>query len=214
MRPYEPSMEEILASIRRIIADDQSMPRQEASDPAPGTAAVHMLRDAPTHTEISEPSVDMMSTRPEPEETAMGSHGTLAAFDHAIPEALLAVPAVGPQGSGGPARGGAPAVANEPASTAAEAGDAGDYFDPPHEYDRPTAAQPGAPLFSPTTNSSVSSAFKVLAATRLADNSDELLGMAREMIRPLLRAWLDENLPTMVERLVREEIERVARGGR
>ena len=54
----------------------------------------------------------------------------------------------------------------------------------------------------------------MLAASRIADNSDELLGMAREMIRPLLRAWLDENLPTMVERLVRDEIERVARGGR
>ena len=34
------------------------------------------------------------------------------------------------------------------------------------------------------------------------------------MIRPLLKTWLDENLPSMVERLVRAEIERVARGGR
>jgi cell pole-organizing protein PopZ len=37
---------------------------------------------------------------------------------------------------------------------------------------------------------------------------------AREMLRPMLRAWLDDNLPTLVERLVRAEIERVARGGR
>jgi cell pole-organizing protein PopZ len=34
------------------------------------------------------------------------------------------------------------------------------------------------------------------------------------MLRPMLRVWLDDNLPTIVERLVRAEIERVARGGR
>ena len=38
--------------------------------------------------------------------------------------------------------------------------------------------------------------------------------MAREMLRPMIKAWLDENLPAMVERLVRAEIQRVARGGR
>ncbi len=36
--------------------------------------------------------------------------------------------------------------------------------------------------------------------------------MAEEMIAPLLRDWMENNLPTLVERLVREEIERVARG--
>jgi cell pole-organizing protein PopZ len=34
------------------------------------------------------------------------------------------------------------------------------------------------------------------------------------MLRPMLKKWLDDNLPTIVERLVRVEIERVARGGR
>ncbi|WP_454849223.1 PopZ family protein [Rhizobium binxianense] len=38
--------------------------------------------------------------------------------------------------------------------------------------------------------------------------------IAEEMLRPMLREWLDDNLPTLVERLVREEIERVARGPR
>jgi len=37
--------------------------------------------------------------------------------------------------------------------------------------------------------------------------------MAEEMLRPMLQEWLDNNLPTLVEKLVREEIERVARGG-
>lgn len=38
--------------------------------------------------------------------------------------------------------------------------------------------------------------------------------IAEEMLRPMLQEWLDDNLPTLVERLVREEIERVARGPR
>ena len=38
--------------------------------------------------------------------------------------------------------------------------------------------------------------------------------LARESSRPMLKTWLDDNLPSMVERLVRAEIERVARGGR
>jgi len=37
---------------------------------------------------------------------------------------------------------------------------------------------------------------------------------AREMLRPMLKQWLDDNLPAMVERLVRVEIERLARGRR
>jgi hypothetical protein len=36
--------------------------------------------------------------------------------------------------------------------------------------------------------------------------------MVREMLRPMVKEWLDDNLPTMVERLVRDEIQRVARG--
>ncbi len=36
--------------------------------------------------------------------------------------------------------------------------------------------------------------------------------IAAELLRPMLQDWLDKNLPTLVERLVREEIERVVRG--
>ena len=45
----------------------------------------------------------------------------------------------------------------------------------------------------------------------LAARFDEI---AEDMLRPMLQEWLDDNLPTLVERLVREEIERVARGPR
>ena len=33
----------------------------------------------------------------------------------------------------------------------------------------------------------------------------------RELLKPLLKAWLDANLPSLIERIVREEIARLAR---
>ena len=82
----------------------------------------------------------------------------------------------------------------------------------------PTPAPAPAPaineqLLSDQANLAVASAFQALSATRVTMPSTEALdAMAREMLRPMLKQWLEDNLPTMVERLVRAEIERVARG--
>ena len=70
------------------------------------------------------------------------------------------------------------------------------------------------PLISSTAGASVSSSFQALADTMLLRDPDMFERIARDTLRPMLKAWLDENLPSMVERLVRAEIERVARGGR
>jgi cell pole-organizing protein PopZ len=67
-------------------------------------------------------------------------------------------------------------------------------------------------LLSPTTSAAVDSAFSALAQTVLVQNARTLEDLVREMLRPMLKAWLDDNLPHMVERLVRAEIERVSRG--
>jgi hypothetical protein len=67
-------------------------------------------------------------------------------------------------------------------------------------------------LISTEVNNAVHSAFNALAQTVLVDNARTLEGLVREMLRPMLKSWLDDNLPTVVERLVRAEIERVARG--
>ncbi len=69
-------------------------------------------------------------------------------------------------------------------------------------------------LLSHESGRSVSAAFSALSAAKTAQDSLDLDGMAREMLRPMLKTWLDDNLPTIVERLVRAEIERVARGTR
>ena len=60
-------------------------------------------------------------------------------------------------------------------------------------------------------NNAVHSARNALAQTVLVENVRTLEDLVREMLRPMLRSWLDDNLPTLVERLVLVEIERIAR---
>jgi uncharacterized protein len=69
-----------------------------------------------------------------------------------------------------------------------------------------------AQLLSNSTTAAVDSAFNTLAQTVLVKNARTLEDLVREMLRPMLKSWLDDNLPGVVERLVRNEIERVSRG--
>ena len=55
----------------------------------------------------------------------------------------------------------------------------------------------------------VHSAWDALAHTVLVENVRTLQDLVQEMLRPMLKSWLDDNLPTLVERLVRAEIERL-----
>jgi hypothetical protein len=69
-------------------------------------------------------------------------------------------------------------------------------------------------LLSDQAGAQVAAAFDDLARAIRDGQMKSMEGMAREMLRPMLQDWLDDNLPRLVERLVREEIERVSRGGR
>ena len=71
---------------------------------------------------------------------------------------------------------------------------------------------PGRALMSNETIAAVDSAFNTLAHTVIGQNARTLEDLVREMLRPMLKSWLDDNLPGMVERIVRAEIERVSRG--
>ena len=48
--------------------------------------------------------------------------------------------------------------------------------------------------------------------TVLSNNARTLEDLVKEMLRPMLKSWLDDNLPGLVERIVKAEIERVSRG--
>jgi cell pole-organizing protein PopZ len=63
-------------------------------------------------------------------------------------------------------------------------------------------------LVSPSTSRMVINSMDRLKAAVADDTSAKV----EAVLRPILREWLDANLPGLVERLVREEIERIARG--
>jgi cell pole-organizing protein PopZ len=84
-----------------------------------------------------------------------------------------------------------------------------------HERDDETPYKPEpVSLLSSSTGEQVARSFQDLAIAIDNAGRRSLDEIAEDMLRPMLQEWLDDNLPTLVERLVREEIERVARGPR
>jgi cell pole-organizing protein PopZ len=67
-------------------------------------------------------------------------------------------------------------------------------------------------LLSPATAAAVDSALDALAQAAAAHSPRTLEDIARDLLRPMLKTWLDDNLPQLVERLVRAEIEQLSRG--
>jgi cell pole-organizing protein PopZ len=72
--------------------------------------------------------------------------------------------------------------------------------------------EPKQSMLSQAVERQVAASFTELTEALAASRRRPLDQIAEEMMRPMLQDWLDNNLPTLVERLVREEIERVARG--
>ena len=85
-------------------------------------------------------------------------------------------------------------------------------FDPPSYDARESRPEPSPQMMSHATVSAVESAFSTLATTVLSNNARTLEDLVKEMMRPMLKSWLDDNLPGLVERIVKAEIERVSRG--
>ena len=91
--------------------------------------------------------------------------------------------------------------------------DSSEHFAEPDDRSRLQFAERGErSLMSSATSAAVDSAFNSLAHTVLVQNARTLEDLVKEMLQPLLKSWLDDNLPGLVERLVKAEIERVSRG--
>ncbi len=180
----EPTMEEILASIRRIISEDdapaETAPVAEAApEPAPEPEPVVA---APEPAPIEDEVLELTESYEAPATEAIGD---LDVAD-AAPFPTEPAPA-----------------APQPAAVAAEA----------------------ETLVGETAAASAASAFAGLAASfqkpepapvaSAADmnfmSGNTVEAMVREMLRPMLKDWLDANLPTIVEAQVRKEVERIAR---
>ena len=62
-------------------------------------------------------------------------------------------------------------------------------------------------------SNAAASAFGQLSAAIAMPRGDRTLeDVVRELLRPLLQQWLDDNLPTIVQQTVEAEVERIARG--
>ena len=151
----EPSMEDILSSIKRIIAEE--------NDAAPG----RVKRPARTLPARSDPSpfghdeiLELSEPVPEP------------APDRPIPVQAEAAPVTAPPPIAGPAE----SILSERTAVA--------------------------------TRGPLDALSRMIVKPDVA-GSDTLEGMVREMLRPMLRDWLDANLPPMVETMVAREIERI-----
>ena len=245
----EPSMEEILASIRRIIADDEAKPAdakpvdvkpaaEKPATPAPSAkpepaAKAPAMKDIPPSAIAPKPAAAAPKAAPAPKPVASNNQddidSMLASLDAATPEPLIR-PAPAPDEADvfdltdemavpDPA----PATGSsfhkiEPQddlefteAAAAKAPPRQPAYEPP-PFESAATASPAQQILSRSTVSAVESAFNSLANTVLSNNARTLEDLVKEMLRPMLKSWLDDNLPGLVEKLVKAEIERVSRG--
>lgn len=78
----------------------------------------------------------------------------------------------------------------------------------------PTLSQDMAEkLLAPATDAAVRHTFAKLSGVAMPNSGMTLDSLMRDMLRPMLKEWLDENLPAVVERMVEKEIARISRGG-
>lgn len=224
----EPSMEEILASIRRIIEDsdqgrkpgdglqrfDSPGERNEGAvievdafrselrgridrDPALRLAESALSDAAATLGEVkAQIPRDADVEKPD----AGGEAAAQRVAEVATREALGS--AAGADGNPEPK---APSFDEARVPSAVEAEAARGQNTPPASMSR-------SALISEQPGRQVAAAFSELSEAFAASRRKSFDELAEEMLRPMLQDWLDNNLPTLVERLVREEIERVARG--
>ena len=222
----DPSMEEILASIRRIIADDDDKaPEAQAKDASPAETPRAAAPANDSHDDDEEDVLDLstadLTASPD---TSLDIELPDLSF-HAAPEpeeASAPAPAPMPELEPEPLVAPNP-VMEEPAQRAPQSekprlAEMASPLPPPAPRPEPAQAAPTRPvaetIVSQATTASVGQAFNLLSHTIMSQNANTLEDIVREMLRPMLKTWLDDNLPPLVERLVAAEIQRVARGQR
>jgi hypothetical protein len=218
-KAQEPSMEEILASIRRIIADDDAKGPPAPPEPArvspeaaapwrpvPAAAPGPAFVPAPPATNGSSINETML------DEMLAGLNAAPAAAEEKASD--VRDPAGPPATPASPSASGFRTIDGQ-SDIAFEDSPPGHFAEPAVAHDRPRqqfSERGERPLMSSATTAAVNSAFNTLAHTVLVQNARTLEDLVKEMLQPLLKSWLDDNLPGLVERLVRAEIERVSRG--
>jgi uncharacterized protein len=177
---HEPSMEEILASIRQIISEDG----EGSTTPKAGSART----EAPA--------------APAVEESGPASFESVVSSFEPEPSPPMERRQAGQE------------IARSPAAW--EADPASEDFEAkihPH-FPASGVEEDESRLLSPEKGAAVAGSFGALAESMLAQHTRTLEEVVSDMLQPMLKSWLDNNLPSLVERMVKEEIERVSRGRR
>lgn len=168
-------MEEILASIRRIISEDDAPAAEGPAEEAPAEEPPAAEAELPTFPE-EEPEEEVLELTEKVD--SVGDLDIYAPSNEPEPE---------PEPAPAPARSYTPAYE-------AEVG-------------------PGEGLVGDPAAAAAAAAFGALSSSLLMPADGRTLeDVVRELLRPLLKGWLDENLPGIVEAAVKAEVERIARG--
>lgn len=202
----EPSIEEILASIRQIISDDDQ-PRDSALDLSQGPEEKFEIpvaqpepgkKQASSFADVLELTNEIRDE--EEPDISMEERQDLD-FSFNDPEPIVEAKSE-------------PPVIERPEPV----------FEPVKQDDPVTAATPSDSIFSETAAEATSAAFSKLMGnipvereenkTLYADGKITLEDIAKDLLRPMLREWINANVPAMVERLVEKELEKLARQAR
>jgi len=181
----EPSIEEILSSIRQIISDDD-----EDDAPAPEKAA-EQEKPAPKAEKKPEPEKEVLELTPESEVPNVDEDDVELDFIDVDGESDEDVAAFD-------------AFEDESA------------FEPePEQEERSFRTSPSSILSESAQSATMSSLTKLVGSMPVNNRNSydgvTLEDIVRELLNPMLRDWMDDNLPPMVERLVEKEIKKLAR---
>lgn len=181
-------MDDILASIRRILNEDEAQEGQQAgsaAEPEPLDLTEAMLVAAPPAPPEPPPVV---AEEPEPEPEPEPDPEP----EEVVAPVIAAPPIPAP-------------VVSEPVAVPP-------MVEVPQAAPTPSLDSLVAPAVAAATTATLASLLRSVAQERSAPvhrGGPSIEDVVREEIRPLLKAWLDQHLPPLVERLVRVEIERV-----
>ena len=197
---HEPTMEEILASIRKIISEDapEGAPAMEAAPAAPPPQPQQPqhftpVQDAPMHDDVLEltQEVEVVQVAPPApveeivfENVAPTPHSDIFS-DHtrkAMEDTFNAIPEEAPEPAPAPVR------------------------------DAPAFAHVDGATVESVFERAVRESFEPVVQKYLSDNSAAVV----DRMKPLIREWMDEHFPALLEGAVRAEVERVvkARGAK
>lgn len=216
---HEPTMEEILASIRKIISEDSTEEQQPAEAPpapppvrAEAEAVPEVQEEVEDILELTEELPEEPVPAPEPEPAPPPVRVTPA--DEVVFQTIEEEEIIEP---------------TEPAQM--HAAEPSDIFSDktrralddafasiePEEEEAPPAEAPAAPLpgargrdVETVFEGAVREAFDPVLRQWLGDNADAIV----ERMKPVIREWMDQNFPPMLEEAVRNEVARVAKARR